>query len=52
MDFTDYKYRDVDEDTFSFVVTPMMYGGGDPPPGPFGWQLDEIAIWDGMPEAN
>jgi hypothetical protein len=50
LDVVDYRYRDADDDHISHVVTPHMYGGGNPPPGPFGWQLDELAVWNGVPD--
>jgi hypothetical protein len=52
MDLDDYRYRDHDDDHISHVVTPHMYGGGDPPPASFGWQLDELAVWDAMPDPS
>jgi hypothetical protein len=52
LDVDDYRYRDNDEDHIDHFATPHMYGGAEPPPGTFGWQLDELAVWDGMPTAD
>jgi hypothetical protein len=52
LDLADYRYRDSDDDHISHFATPHMYGGSSPPPGSFGWQLDELAVWDGMPDGD
>jgi hypothetical protein len=52
MNISDYKWRDSDADNIWFMAAPSMYGGADPPLGTFGWQIDEVQVWDGMPLAD
>jgi hypothetical protein len=48
---SDFRWRINDNDSIYFFSTPHMYGGGSPPPSSFGWQLDEMQVWNGMPPA-
>jgi len=31
------------------MALPSMFGGGTAPRESFGWQLDDLEIWDGLP---
>lgn len=49
LDFADFHWKRNDNDSIYFFSTPHMYGGGAAPPSSFGWQLDEMQVWNGMP---
>jgi len=38
--------------TWQRMALPSMFGGGNNPKESFGWQLDELEIWDGLPPAE
>ncbi len=46
-DVTDYLWRDLSTDNFAIVNPLTMFGGGSPPPASFGWQIDNVRVWDG-----
>ena len=38
--------------TWNRMALPSMFGGGTAPLESFGWQLDDLEIWDGLPAAE
>lgn len=52
LDFKDFHWRQDDRDSIYFFSTPHMYGGGSPPSSSFGWQIDEMQVWNGIPPTS
>ena len=48
-DLANVDYRNSTSDTLRKVLPLSMHGGDHSPPGSFGWQLDEVELWDGLP---
>lgn len=44
-----YLWPDAAIQTWGGMALPSMFGGGVDPAASFGWQLDELEIWDGLP---
>lgn len=52
LNFANFHWRQNDDDSLYFFSTPHMYGGGSPPSSSFGWQIDEMQVWDGLPPST
>ncbi|MBW2527124.1 MAG: hypothetical protein JRI23_23280 [Deltaproteobacteria bacterium] len=44
-----YLWPGAADQTWGGMALPSMFGGGVDPAASFGWQLDELEIWDGLP---
>lgn len=40
------------QQTWSRMALPSMFGGGTGPKESFGWQLDDLQIWSGLPQVR
>lgn len=45
----DVPFRPYEMENFRSTSFPSMFGGAKAPSASFGWQLDDLEIWDGMP---
>jgi len=52
LNFSDFHWKQNDQDSIYFFSTPHMYGGGAAPPSSFGWQIDEMQVWNGLPSTT
>lgn len=44
-----YLWPGAPEQTWGAVGLPSMFGGPSDPAASFGWQMDDLQIWDGLP---
>lgn len=49
IDMRDVPFIHTVAQTWENMGLPSMFGGAYAPKGSFGWQLDELEIWDGLP---
>lgn len=50
IDLRDVPFIQTVPQTWNRMALPSMFGGGTAPLESFGWQLDDLEIWDGLPE--
>jgi hypothetical protein len=50
IDMRDVPFSHSVPQTWNSMALPSMFGGGTPPRESFGWQLDDLEIWDGLPD--
>ena len=50
IDLHDVPFIHTVPQTWNRMALPSMFGGGTPPLESFGWQLDDLEIWDGLPD--
>ena len=44
-----YLWKGGKEQTWGMMSLPCMFGGAQGPKTSFGWQIDELEVWDGLP---
>jgi len=49
IDLRDVPFIHTVPQTWNRMALPSMFGGGTAPLESFGWQLDDLEIWDGLP---
>jgi hypothetical protein len=52
LDLGNVDFRNSTDDVFQKVLPLSMHGGDAAPPRSFGWQLDEVELWDGLPTGS